>query len=265
MENSIRLNNGVEMPLAGFGTYRIPPRMTGRCVEEALSAGYRLIDTAQCYGNEKETGDAIRSSGIGRNSVFVTTKLWGCRGYEDTLASADRSAKLLGGFIDLLLIHEPSGNITEIYRGMERALEEGKARSIGLSNFYGGDYLAVIAGCRTVPAVDQIETHVFRQQRKTECLLSRHGTRLASWSPLACGRNDIFRNHALVEIAAAHGKSAAQVALRWLVQRGVPVCPKTTRPERMAENLGIFDFALTGQEMDSIAALDENRSLFGWW
>lgn len=261
----IRLNNGIEMPMIGFGTYQIPASKTARCVADALSVGYRLIDTAQCYGNEAEVGEAVRASHIPREDVFITTKLWGTNGYNDAKVSIDKSLKRLNTYIDLLLIHEPTGNYHEIYRAMEKALEEGNVRSIGLANFIGNSFMELADRCAVVPAVNQIETHVFRQQLKMQDLLDNYGTVLQSWSPLACGENGIFQDPILKEIAYRHHKTIAQVALRWLVQRGIPIIPKSTHVERMEENIQILDFVLSDDEMNAIASLDLGRSMFNWW
>ncbi len=263
---TVTLNNGVEMPIMGYGTYQTPARITERCVADALKTGYRLIDTAQCYGNEHEVGLACKKSGIPRSEIFITTKLWACRGYRDTLHSIDGSLKQIGmDYIDLLLIHEPTGNVHEIYRGMETALQEGKVRAIGISNFLDERYQDLVTHCAVVPAVSQLETHVFRQQAKMRQMEARYGTRHQAWSPLACGENGIFSNPVLAKIARSHGKSTAQVALRFLTQQGIMVIPKSTRMERMKENLESLNFDLIEEEMEEIRGLEIGRSLFGWW
>ena len=254
------------MPILGYGTYQTPAHITEQCVTDALSAGYRLIDTAQCYGNEHEVGLACRKSGIPRSELFITTKLWACHGYQDTLRSIDGSLKKIGmDYIDLLLIHEPTGNVHEIYRAMETAYKDGKLRAIGISNFLEGRYLDLVNHCKVIPAVNQVETHVFRQQRKLRKLECQIGTKHESWSPLACGKNGIFGNHTLSKIAANHGKSAAQVALRFLLQQGIMVIPKSTHIERMKENFAASDFDLEAAEMREIEQLEIGKSLFGWW
>ena len=254
------------MPLLGYGTYQTPPHMTERCVADALRIGYRSIDTAQCYGNEREVGLACRKSGITRSELFITTKLWACHGYQDTLRSIDGSLKKLGmDYIDLLLIHEPTGNVHEIYRAMETAYKEGKLRAIGISNFLESRYLDLVDHCQVIPAVNQVETHVFRQQQKLRDLELQKGTRPESWSPLACGENGIFTNRTLAVIAQNHGKTVAQVALRFLTQQGIIVIPKSTHIERMKENLGSLDFDLGADEVLEIQRLEIGRSLFGWW
>lgn len=266
MENTVRLNNGVAMPRIGYGVYQIPSSITERCVRDALSVGYRSIDTAQCYGNERAVGKAIKASGIPREDIFVTTKLWGGRGYRDTVDSIDDSLKALGmDTIDLLLIHEPTGDFHEIYRAMEDACKAGKLRAIGVANFLEKNYRSLLETASIVPAVDQIETHVFRQQKGMKKLLTEHGTVHESWSPLACGQNGFFRNPVLQEIGSRYGKNNAQVGLRFLYQQGIVIIPKSTHIERMKENMDILDFDLTQEEMDQIRALDLDRSMFGWW
>ena len=262
----VTLNNGVKMPQIGYGTYQTPPRMTEKCVADAIHIGYRSIDTAQCYGNEKEVGLACRKSGVARNELFITTKLWACRGYQDTLRSIDNSLKKLDvDYIDLLLIHEPTGDVHEIYRAMETTYKSGKLRAIGVSNFLEERYLDLINHCKVIPAINQVETHVFRQQtqlRKLECQI---GTKHESWSPLACGQNGIWQNPVLIEIAKNHGKSVSQIALRFLLQQGIIVIPKSTNTEHMKENLSVLDFDLEANEMQAIEKLEAGRSLFNWW
>lgn len=261
-----QLPNGVEMPMIGYGTYRASPAATERCVSEALETGYRSIDTAQCYGNEREVGAACRRSGIPREELFVTTKLWACQGYRDTLQSIQESQERLGlDYIDLLLIHEPTGNIPEIYRAMEDVYTEGSLRAIGVSNFMPDVFLSLVRSCRVLPAVNQVETHVFRQQRELRDLESQYGTVPESWSPLAAGKNSIFSNDTIARIAHVHGKSPSQIALRFLLQQGIIVIPKSMSREHMRDNLDIFDFALTPEEMSEVEQLDAGRSLFGWW
>lgn len=262
----VTLNNGVGMPLIGFGTYQMPSNITRRCVLDALKIGYRHIDTAQCYGNEREVGRGVRESGLNRADIFVTTKLWGGRGYSDTLKSIESSLKALDvGYIDLLLIHEPTGDFNEIYRAMETKYREGVLRAIGVANFLDGNFDKLVRRAEIVPAVNQIETHVFRQQAAMNKRLRQVGTVHESWSPLACGKNGIFSNRILRNIAENHNKTIAQIALRFLTQQGIPVIPKSTHVERMAENIAITDFALSDAEMIEIRRLDEGRSLFSWW
>lgn len=262
----VTLNNGIKMPLIGFGTYQMPSRITERCVDEALSVGYRHIDTAQCYGNEREVGRAIKNSGLNREKIFVTTKLWGGRGYRDTLDSIESSLRALDiGYIDLLLIHEPTGNFIEIYRAMETKYREGSLRAIGVANFLETNFNRLMQTSQIVPAVNQIETHVFRQQSNMNRLLKKFGTVHESWSPLACGKNGIFSNATLKKIAASHDKTIAQVALRFLYQQDIPIIPKSTHIERMKENFSITDFELSAKELAEISRLDTGKSLFSWW
>ena len=254
------------MPLIGYGTYQTPPGITERCVADALKVGYRSIDTAQCYGNEHQVGLACRKSGIPREDLFITTKLWACHGYADTLRSIDASLRKLGmDYIDLLLIHEPVGDVYEIYRAMECACRDSRLRAIGVSNFLNERYLDLINHCKIIPAVNQVETHVFRQQTELRALERQIGTAPESWSPLACGENNIFRNQVLMRIAEKHGRSVSQIALRFLVQQGIIVIPKSTKQEHMKENLAILDFELEPEDMADMEKLDAGRSLFGWW
>ena len=240
--------------------------ITEKCVADALSVGYRSIDTAQCYGNEKQVGKAVKKSGLARDEVFITTKLWGGRGYKDTVASIDSSLKAIGlDYIDLLLIHEPTGDYLEIYRAMEDAYKAGKLRAIGVANFLEDNFRRLCNNCTVTPAVDQVETHIFRQQKGLRKLLDEKGVIHESWSPLACGRNGFFRNPVLLQIADKYGKTAAQVGLHFLYQQDIVIIPKSTHIERMRENLDILDFSLTDDEINELKALDLGKSLFGWW
>lgn len=261
-----KLNNGVKMPMIGYGTYRTPASKTEKCVELALNVGYRSIDTAQCYYNEREVGNACRKSGISRAELFVTTKLWACSGYEDTLSSIEESLHRLDiGYIDLLLMHEPTGNVNEIYRAMERAYKDGKVRAIGVSNFLEDRYIDLINNCKVIPAVNQVETHVYRQQKDLRTLEKREGTYPESWSPLAAGENGIDHDPILIKIAERYHRSVSQIALRFLTQQDIIIIPKSMSEKHMAENLGIFDFKLNEEDMREIENLDRGRSLFGWW
>ena len=261
----VTLNNGVRMPMIGFGTYQMPARITECCVSDALKIGYRHIDTAQCYFNEREVGAAVRNSGIPREKIFVTTKLWGGRGYKDTLSSIESSLAALNvGYIDLLLIHEPTGDFNEIYRAMENKYGAGDLRAIGVANFLEENFNRLMKTAKIIPAVNQIETHVFRQQGNMNRLLKSFGTVHESWSPLAAGKNNIFSNKILTEIAAAHGKTVAQVALKFLLQQNIPVIPKSAHVERMSENFSV-NFELSADELARIKTLDAGKSLFGWW
>ena len=262
----VTLNNGVKMPMIGYGTYQTSPKITEKCVSDAIYFGYRSIDTAQCYGNEKEVGLACRKSGIARKELFITTKLWACHSYQDTLRSIDSSLKKLNmDYIDLLLIHEPTGDVDEIYQAMETAYREGKLRAIGISNFLEERYIDLINHCNIIPAINQVETHVFRQQKKLRKLECQSGTKHESWSPLACGKNGIWENITLIKIAKNHNKSVSQIALRFLLQQGIIVIPKSTNPEHMKKNLDVLDFDLDIEEIQAIEELEVGRSLFGWW
>ncbi|MFJ3840776.1 aldo/keto reductase [Streptomyces sp. NPDC090054] len=263
MQN-VTLNNGVEMPVLGFGVYQIPPEETERAVSDALAAGYRSLDTAAAYGNEEAVGRAIRSSGIPRQDLFVTTKLWVSDAGEEKAARAfDTSLRKLGlDHLDLYLIHQPYGDVYGSWRALEALRGEGLVRAIGVSNFHGDRLVDLIDHNEITPAVNQVETHPFHQRASDQALMRERGVQIESWGPFAEGRNNLFSHPALGGIAAAHGKSVAQVVLRWLVQRGVVVIPKSVRPERMAENLDVFDFELTPDEMAAVAALDTGESLF---
>ena len=266
MNEFVTFNNGVKMPMIGFGTYQMPSKITQRCVIDAINVGYRHIDTAQCYGNECEVGQAVRNSGLKREEIFITTKLWSGRGYKDTISSIEESLRNLNiDYIDLLLIHEPSGDFNEIYRAMETKYQEGVLKSIGVANFLENNFSKLMTTAKIIPAVNQIETHVFRQQIDMNNLLKKYGTIHESWSPLACGKNNIFSNRILKNISENHNKTVAQVALRFLYQQKIPIIPKSTHIERMRENFAVTDFELTDEEMKKIKKLDEGKSLFSWW
>ncbi|GAA6242690.1 aldo/keto reductase [Bacteroides fragilis] len=260
----VKLNNGIEMPILGYGVYQVTPEECERCVSDAISVGYRLIDTAQAYGNEEGVGNAIRKSSIPRKDLFITTKVWiSNAGYEKAKASIEESLqKLQTDYIDLLLIHQPFNDYYGTYRAMEEANKTGKVRAIGVSNFYPDRFVDLAEFCEIKPAVNQMETHVFNQQRKLREVMQEYGTELMAWGPFAEGRNDFFTNGTLAAIGVKYGKSVAQVALRFLIQRGIIVIPKSTHKERMIENFNVFDFSLTEREMTVIAALDNEKSLF---
>lgn len=260
----VKLNNDIEMPILGYGVYQVTPEECERCVSDAISVGYRLIDTAQAYGNEEGVGNAIRKSNIPRKDLFITTKVWiSNAGYEKAKASIEESLqKLQTDYIDLLLIHQPFNDYYGTYRAMEEANKTGKVRAIGVSNFYPDRFVDLAEFCEIKPAVNQMETHVFNQQRKLQEAMQEYGTELMAWGPFAEGRNDFFTNGTLAAIGVKYGKSVAQVALRFLIQRGIVVIPKSTHKERMIENFNVFDFSLTEREMTVIAALDNEKSLF---
>lgn len=260
----VTLNNGVKMPILGYGVYQTPPEETERCVREAIEVGYRAIDTAQAYGNEEGVGRALAASGLPREDFFVTTKVWiSNAGYEKAGASIRESLDKLGAdYVDLLLIHQPFGDYYGTYRAMEEACDAGKARAIGVSNFYPDRYLDLEHFARIKPAVNQVETHVFQQQRAARPYLDKHGCQIMSWGPFAEGRNDFFQNPVLLEVGAKYGKTAAQVALRFLTQSDVAVIPKSVHRARMEENFRCLDFTLAPEDMEKLEALDTGASLF---
>ena len=261
---TIKLNNGVEMPILGFGVYQITPEDCERCVLDAISVGYRSIDTAQAYYNEEQVGNAIKKSGIPRNEIFITTKVWVTNaGYEKAKASIDESLrKLQTDYVDLLLIHQPFNDYYGTYRAMEEAYKAGKARAIGVSNFYPDRFIDLAEHFDIKPAVNQVETHVFNQQIEAQKIMDAYGTRVMSWGQFAEGRNDFFTNPTLTEIGKRYHKSVAQVALRFLIQRDIIVIPKSTHKERMIENFEVFDFHLSEEDMAMITAIDQAQSLF---
>ena len=258
----ITLNNGVEMPQIGFGTFRIPPEDTERCVLAALQAGYRMIDTAAAYFNEEGVGSAIKRSGIPREEIFVVTKLWiQDQGYEAAKAAIETSLqKLQLEYLDLYLIHQPFGDYYGSWRAMEEMLEEGKVRAIGVCNFQDDRFLDLILHNKVVPAINQIEINPFMQQKKTMEVFKENSIQYMAWAPLAQGGNGIFSNEVIKPIADKHHKTVAQIVLRWHIQRGTIVIPRSTKPERMTENLSVFDFELTNEEMEQISALDKGKS-----
>ena len=258
----VRLNNGVMMPALGFGVYQIPAEDTERAVSEALGTGYRMIDTAASYFNEEQVGNALRHSGLKREDVFVTTKLWvQDYEYEDALRAFDKSARLLGlDYVDLYLLHKPYGNYYAAWRAAERLYKEGRVKAIGVTSFSDERLQDLFLHNEVKPAVNQLETHPFFQQEASNAFLSQEGIQHEAWAPFAEGKNDIWNNPVLKAVAEKHGRTVGQVVLRWLNQRGVVVIPKTVRRERMAENLDIFGFTLTDKEMQAIAGLDTGRS-----
>lgn len=261
----ITLNNGVRMPQLGFGVYQIPDAAEcQRAVEDALSVGYRLLDTAASYGNEESVGAAIRASGLPRDEVFVTTKLWMSDvSYEGAKRGFDASLKRLGlDYVDLHLIHQPFGDVFGAWRAMEELYEQGVIRAIGTANFCPDHLANLISFNRIAPAVNQVECNVFFQQREAQEYMAGKEVAMEGWAPFAEGRNDLFRNEVLARIGEAHGKTVAQVVLRWLLQRGVVCIPKSTHRDRMEQNFDVFDFALGDDEMVAIAALDTGRSAF---
>lgn len=260
----VTLNNGVKMPKLGYGVYQTPPEDTERCVLEAIQVGYRSIDTAQAYANEEGVGNALAKCGLPREEFFITTKVWiSNAGYEKAKASIMESLKKLKtDYIDLLLIHQPFGDYYGTYRAMEEAYKAGKVRAIGVSNFYPDRFLDIYHFAEVKPAVNQVETHVFQQQTAAKEYMKKNGTQIMSWGPFAEGKNDYFNNPVLKLIGEKYRKSAAQVALRFLMQSDVVLIPKSTHKNRMEENFNIFDFSLTAEEMKQIEALDTGESLF---
>lgn len=261
----VTLGNGVAMPVLGFGVFQVPdPAECERSVAEAIAAGYRLIDTAASYGNEAAVGAGIRASGIARSALFVTTKLWvQDASYEGAKAAFARSLeKLQLDYLDLFLIHQPYGDVYGAWAAMEELHRAGRVRAIGVSNFYPDRIVDFALHTEVLPAVNQVEIHPFHQQHEAQAVLQDLGIQPQAWGPFAEGRNGLFGNAALGAIGRKHGKSIAQVVLRWLVQRGIVTIPKTVRPERMAENLAIFDFALDDADIAAIAELDNKASAF---
>ncbi|MDA6069446.1 aldo/keto reductase [Flavobacterium sp. AC] len=264
MKNII-LNNGLEMPLLGFGVYQIPDAdECEKSVLNAIEAGYRLIDTATAYGNEEAVGKAIQKSRVPREDLFITTKLWvSDTGYEKTKKAFETSLeKLQLEYLDLYLIHQPYGDVYGSWRAMEELYEEGRIKAIGVSNFYPDRLLDLIIHNKIVPAVNQIETHPFHQQIETQNFLKENKVQIESWGPFAEGRNNMFTNKLLVSIAGKYNKSVAQIILRWLIQREVVAIPKSVKKERIAENIDIFDFELSLEDMDVISILDTKKSVF---
>lgn len=260
----VTLANGVKMPILGYGVYQVSNEECERCVLDAISVGYRSIDTAQAYHNEEAVGSAIEKCGVPRDELFLTTKVWiSNAGYERAKASIDASLKKLRtDYIDLLLIHQPFGDYYGTWRAMEEAYRAGKLRAIGVSNFYPDRLVDLCKFVDIKPMVNQVETHVFQQQTKAREWMDKYGVAHESWGPFAEGRKDFFTNAVLCEIGQKYQKSSAQVALRFLIQRGVIVIPKSTHKERMKENFEVFNFTLTESDMQKIAALDESESAF---
>ncbi|PAD36457.1 aldo/keto reductase [Terribacillus saccharophilus] len=261
----VNLNNGVEMPILGFGVFQIQDENEcEQAVYDAIMAGYRLIDTAASYLNEEAVGRAIKRSGIAREELFITTKLWvQDTGYENTKRAFARSLERLQlDYLDLYLIHQPFGDVHGSWRAMEELYKEGKVKAIGVSNFHPDRLIDLIIQNEVVPAVNQVETHPFCQQIDSHDFMKENGVQIESWGPFAEGKNNMFQNEVLVSIAEKYKKSVAQVILRWLTQRGVVAIPKSVRKERIIENFDIFDFELTEEDNKKIAALDTKQSLF---
>ncbi|SEW06974.1 Aldo/keto reductase [Chitinophaga sp. YR573] len=261
----VKLNNGVEMPILGFGVFQVTDLAEcERSVIDAIETGYRLIDTAQSYMNEEAVGKAIKQSGIAREELFITTKLWiQANGYEGTKKAFENSLKKLQlDYLDLYLIHQPFGDVYGEWRAMQELYKEGKVRAIGVSNFHPDRLIDLIINNEVVPAVNQVEIHPFHQQHDAQQFMKENNVQIESWGPFAEGKNDIFKNELLKGIGEKYNKSIAQVVIRWLAQRGVVAIPKSVKKERMAENLNSLDFKLTTEEMEEIKTLDSNTSSF---
>ncbi len=259
------LNNGVEMPILGFGVFQVKDLAEcERSVMDAIEMGYRLIDTAQSYENEEAVGSAIKKSGVKREELFITTKLWiQSNGYDGTKRAFEKSMERLQlEYLDLYLIHQPFGDVYGEWRAMQDLYKAGRIRAIGVSNFYPDRLTDLIIHNEIVPSVNQIETHPFHQQNDTQQFLAENNVQIESWGPFAEGKNNLFQNELLTSIGRKYNKSIAQVVVRWLTQRGVVAIPKSVRKERMAENLKVFDFELSNDDMEAIKTLDTNESLF---
>lgn len=261
----ITLNNNIKMPILGLGTYDLRGKSGENAISQAIQIGYRLIDTAQMYGNESEVGNAVANSGVKRDEFFITTKLSSDMSYDETLRRFDESAKKLRvKFVDLLLIHANYSRSKQMYKAMEQLYKDGRIRALGISNFKAADFEDFVKSCEVVPAVNQCQTHIFYQQKPLRKAMQKYGTILESWSPFVAGRNNFFKNETLMKIAQKHGKSVAQVALRFLIEQGIVVIPKTSKAQRMRENIAVFDFALDENDKKTLSAMDTNKSSFGW-
>jgi len=261
----VELKNGVKMPVLGYGVFQISDlKECERCVLDAIEVGYRLIDTAQAYGNETAVGEAVKKCGVPREELFITTKVWiSNAGYEKAKKSIDESLQRLQlDYLDLLLIHQPFNDYYGTYRAMTEAYRDGKLRAIGVSNFYPDRLIDLIKFNEVVPAVNQVEVHPYHQQVKAHEIMKKYGVQIQAWAPFAEGRNNLFEDEVLKSVGDKYNKTVAQVALRYLIQRGVVVIPKTVRKERMTENFNVFDFELSKEDMDEIANLDRGESLF---
>lgn len=260
----VTLYNGVQMPVLGYGVYQVTQEECERCVLDALRVGYRSLDTAQSYFNEAQVGSAIAKSGIPREEIFLTTKIWlEHYGYEAAKASVLASMeKLRTDYLDLVLLHQPFADYYGAYRALEELYDEGRVRAIGISNFYADRMVDLASFSRIKPMVNQVETHPLHQQTEAKKWMDKYGVQIEAWAPFGEGRGNMFANPVLAEIGAHHQKSVAQTILRWHIQRGVVVIPKSTHVERMEENFNVFDFALTEEEMERIAALDQKQSAF---
>lgn len=261
----VKLNNGVEIPILGFGVFQIPDaEECEKSVYEAIKVGYRLVDTAAVYLNEEAVGRAIKGSGVARDDLFITTKLWvQDAGYENAKMAFEKSLQRLQlDYLDLYLIHQPYGDVHGAWKAMEELYHEGRVKAIGVSNFHPDRVMDLIVHNKVVPAINQIETHPFNQQVDVQKFLQGNDVQIQSWGPFAEGKNNLFQNELLASIGGKYNKSVAQVVLRWLTHRGIIAIPKSIRRERMEENFNVFDFQLSGEDMDAIATLDQKVSLF---
>lgn len=263
--NSVKLSNSLEMPLLGYGVFQVNPDECERCVSDAIEVGYRLIDTAQIYKNEEGVGRAVANSGISRKDFFLVTKVWiSNAGYENAKQSIDKSLeKLKTDYIDLVLIHQPFGDYYGTYRLLEEYYEKGIIKSIGVSNFYADRFIDIASFVKHIPMVNQMETHVFLQQQKLHKILKENKCQLMSWGPFAEGKNNLFTNKTLLNIGKKYNKTSAQVALRYLLEQNIVVIPKTVNKDRMVENINVFDFELSDDDMAEILKLDTDTTLFG--
>lgn len=263
--NSVKLSNSLEMPLLGYGVFQVNPDECERCVSDAIEVGYRLIDTAQIYKNEEGVGRAVANSGISRKDFFLVTKVWiSNAGYEKAKQSIDKSLeKLKTDYIDLVLIHQPFGDYYGTYRLLEEYYEKGIIKSIGVSNFYADRFIDIASFVKHIPMVNQMETHVFMQQQKLHKILKENKCQLMSWGPFAEGKNNLFTNKTLLNIGKKYNKTSAQVALRYLLEQNIVVIPKTVNKDRMVENINVFDFELSDDDMAEILKLDTDTTLFG--
>ena len=261
---TVKLNNGIEMPILGYGVFLVDPKECERCVTDAIDVGYRMIDTAQAYYNEEGVGAAIKKSGIKRDEFFLVTKVWITNSGEENAAKSIEESlkKLQTDYVDLLLIHQPFGDYYGTYRAMEKAYKDGKTRSIGVSNFFPDRFVDLCNFVEIKPMINQMETHVFQQEKTLRKYMDKYSTQLMSWSPMARGENNFFNNEILKSIGEKYNKSIAQVALRFLTQENVIVIPKSTHKERMKENFEIFDFELSKDDMATLRSLDKGESIF---
>ena len=263
----ITLNNGIKMPILGLGVYQLQGKECEQCILDAIELGYRLFDTAQMYGNEKAVGAAIKKSSVPREELFITTKLYRpSNSYQKAKKDIEVSLKNLQlDYIDLFLIHEPYSHSIEMYQALEEAYHNGKIKAIGVSNYNASQYKKLLKLCKVIPAINQVECHIFYQQNNLNSLLSESKTVMEARSPLAAGKNNIFNQYTLMEIGKKYRKTAAQIGLKYLIQKQIPVIPKTSHQHRMKENIDIFDFNLSKADMSELSQLDQNKSLFGWY